>query len=236
MDTDEDKIRIASKDEDGKIITIEVTAREVNSCGERYAIDKTCAPYHSAPRVSIWKRKVSIRGRTIRLSVLIALAMIAICVGAAFATFYAVLNWSTNVTVVANTSICFYNWSGASKANTFTYSCNIFPGITTEDDNMTYGVDDWNNTGATNAAISWVSCTNSNNITALTLTVYQSTPSSYVFQEVWSSVPSFPTPYQAFSGLANNTLYSMQIIITAASGAVVGTGVAMVFDMKVTSP
>jgi hypothetical protein len=236
MDTDKDKIRIVGKDKDGKIITA-----EVNSRIERYAIDKTSASYYKAAKVPAWKRTVSVRGRAIKLSTLIGIIMIGILCVAAFATAFAILSWTTNVNVLANTSICFYQWSGATKANTFTYAVNIFPGVVTEDDNMTYGIYDWNNTGAAAASIQWYSCSNSSDLSSvnpLNVTVWNgsSVDSNVVFSHLWTAVPTFPDSYYAFTGLSNNTMYAMQMIINCSSSAGPGNPTSFVFNMKVTNP
>jgi len=226
----EDKKRIAGKDEDGNVVSTEA---------ESFVI--TSAPYYSASKVSKRKRTVHIRGRAIKLSTLIGIIMIGVLCVAAFAAAFVVLNWTSNATVLANPSICFYQWSGATKQNTFAYSVNIFPGVVTEDDNMTYGIYDWNNTGATAASIQWYSCSNTSDLSSvnpLNVTIWNgsSVDSNVVFSHLWTSVPTFPDSYNAFSGLSNNTMYAIQMIINCSSTAGPGNPTAFVFNMKVTNP
>ena len=180
------------------------------------------------------QQKVQFRNRKLKIGKLLIpliLVVVLASVGTAFAVAYVVLQWTTSATVVANPKVCFVNWTDGSKANTFNYAVNIFPSITTIDENITYGVWDWVTTTGHTAYFSWSSLTTSTNIASLNVTIYNSTATIYTHE--WTSVPSFPTAWESFTTAAN-TKYTIYLKITATSGA---TGSStFTFELKVENP
>ncbi|MEM3054870.1 MAG: hypothetical protein QXM52_04110 [Candidatus Bathyarchaeia archaeon] len=155
-----------------------------------------------------------------------------ILIATASATAYVTLQWTATATVSANPKVCFIKWQDETKANTFNYDVNIFPSITTVDENITYGIYNWD-TQAHNVSIRWSSLTNSGNIASLNLTIYNSTHT--VYTKVWSSVPSLPTGWEDFTydPMANGK-YTIAMRITAASGA--SGSSTFTFEIKVKNP
>jgi hypothetical protein len=166
---------------------------------------------------------------TISLLTILAIALIS-TVAVAFAAAYVIISWTTTAIVVANPAVCFVKWSDGSKVNTFDYAVNIFPSIKTIDENITYGIWNWNETSRT-AYLRWTSLTSSSNIASLNITVYNST--NTIYTKYWSSVPSFPTAWESFTA-AGSTKYTIWMEITATAGAT-GSSV-FTFELKVENP
>jgi hypothetical protein len=162
---------------------------------------------------------------------LIALLITSLLIATVSATAYITLQWTTTATVVANPTVCFIQWSLGTKNNTFNYAVNIFPSIKTIDENITFGVENWD-TVAHTPSMRWYSLTNSGNIASFNVTVYNSTNTLYTQQ--WASVPSFPTDWSTFTTSASPGNYTIWMEITATSGAS-GNSV-FTFEMKVENP
>jgi hypothetical protein len=162
---------------------------------------------------------------------LIALLISSLLIATVSAVAYVTLTWTTTATVVANPSVCFIQWSDGSKKNTFNYPVNIFPSIKTVDQNITFGVENWD-TAVHTPSMRWVSLTTSTNVASLNVTVYNSTDTLYT--QYWASVPSFPTSWSAFTTGASPGNYTIWMEITATSGAS-GNSV-FTFEMKVENP
>jgi len=151
----------------------------------------------------------------------------------AYAVAYVVLPWYVNTTTVANPQVCFVSWAdGTTKANTFTYSVNIFPNIKTVDENATYGVWNWNATANKNCYMRLASTnTNNTDITSLNVTLWiaASTP----FTKLWTGLTD--AAWYPFTS-AQNTKYAIWIEIQCASGAGVGHTPQFSLEMKVEEP
>lgn len=177
-------------------------------------------------------KKIRIRGHQISALLLILIVAISASSSAVFALAYVVLNWTTTATVVANPKTCFYQWSGATKSNTFSYSVNIFPSVTTIDANITYGIQNWDTVTHT-VSICWQSLTTPGNIASLGLKVYNGT--AVLYNQYWSSMPSFPTAWvQLNPSPAAGKIYTIYMNIT---GTASPTGSStFTFDMQVQNP
>ena len=161
---------------------------------------------------------------------LIVLLITSLLIATVSAAAYVTLQWTMTATVVANPKVCFIQWSNGSKQNTFTYSVNIFPSIKTVDENITYGVENWDTVShscsmhllSTNATTSYV--------TSINVTVYNAT--AQIFTKAWTSFPD--TTWTDFTPYPCN--YTMWIEIQCAGTATVGNAVTFTFEMKVESP
>jgi hypothetical protein len=170
--------------------------------------------------------------RTKRSLVLATVALL-IVISTVAATAYVILQWQANTTVAANPQVCFVSWAdGTTKANTFTYSCNVFPNIKTVDENITYGVWNWNTTATKSCHLSLASTTTNNtDITAINATIYSG--GGQLFTHRWTTLTD--TTYYDFTAAAN-TKYSIWLEIECASGATVGHTPSFTFNMKVENP
>lgn len=175
-----------------------------------------------------FKRKIKLGSLTISLLLLVAIAS----TGIVLAVAYVILQWTATATVVANPSVCFVKWEDNTKHNTFSYAVNIFPSVKTLDENITYGVWNWDTEQHT-AYIRWNSLTNPENIAALNLTIYNATAT--IYSQYWSSVPTFPTSWSSFN-TAPNTKYTIIIIMEATASATVSSSSAFTFEMMVEEP
>lgn len=134
------------------------------------------------------------------------------------------LEWTATATVSANPDICFTKWADGSKANTFDYAVDIFPSITTIDENITYAVSNYaaSATGCsmrlanigTPANIDWVNCT-----------VYDGTNQYYSINV--TTTTSFAAFTPDIPATTNTTIY---LAIGCASGAS-GSSV-LTFELK----
>jgi hypothetical protein len=163
---------------------------------------------------------------------LIALLITSLLIATASAVAYVTLTWTTTATVVANPAVCFVDWSdGTTKANTFTYTVNIFPNIKTVDENITYGI--WNNvTSSRNVYLCMPTVGNSSDITSVYLKIYNAT--STIFTYTWVTFPN--STWTSSITTAANTKYSIWTEIQCASGATVSDIVAITYEMKVENP
>jgi hypothetical protein len=179
---------------------------------------------------------MNFKNRKIRIGrYTISALLLLLIIGSAvvFATAYVILTWTMTATVVANPKVCFINWTNGALANTFSYSVNIFPSVTTIDQNITYGVENWDTTTHT-VSMSWASLTTPTNIASLNVTVYNSTTTLY--SQYWASVPALPTAYVNFSPSPSPGNYTIWMSIGCASGASPGTASTFTFNMQVMNP
>lgn len=161
-----------------------------------------------------------------------ALLLLSLIVGSAFAAAYVVMQFTLTATVQANPKVCFIKWADGTKANTFDYAVNIFPTVKTIDENITYGIWNWDTLAhTTNLRIA--SITNSGNIA--TVTVYVKLDGTTVATITWSTGGSLPTSWISFSATASMK-YTIWMEITATSGATVGQTSVIKLDMKVENP
>ena len=156
-----------------------------------------------------------------------ALLLLALTIGTAVATVYVVLQFTATATVQANPKVCFFKWADDTKANNFTYGFNIFPNIQTIDENVTYGI--WNWDGVSHDIYLRVSSiTNQGqNIASFNVTVYNASTTIATITTVgttWSG------PYSVPSG-AKYTIW----IEATATAAPSGTSDFTV-DMRVENP
>jgi hypothetical protein len=163
---------------------------------------------------------------------LITLLMSSIIIATVSATAYVTLQWQTTATVGDYPKVCFIKWEDGSKVNSFSYGVTIFQSITTVDENITYGIYNWDS-AARSVSMRWYSLTTSGNIASLNVTVYNSTHT--VYSQVWSSVPTLPTDWVAFSqDLMADGKYTIAMRITA-SGSASGNS-EFTFEIKVDNP
>ena len=161
-----------------------------------------------------------------------ALLLLALAITSVAAVAYVVMQWTITATVAANPKVCFIKWADSTKANTFNYNVNIFPSIKTIDENLTYGMWNWD-TAVHTTSLRISSITNSGNIA--TVTIYVKLGVTTVATVTWSSGDSLPTSYVSFSTDAS-TKYTVWTEVTATSGAVVGQTSVITVDMKVENP
>jgi len=183
-------------------------------------------------KISLRKRKIYIGKRAIPLLTLLAL-MLTISVTSVSAVAYVVLNWTTTATVVANPKVCFIKWQDGSKANTFSYSVNVFPNVVTIDENITYGLQNWD--GSAHDVYFRLASENTNT-TDIGWLYYKVYNGGTLFSK---NETNFNAPDTAFSitySALANTKYTIWISIGCASGATVGHTPSFTFEVKVENP
>jgi len=152
-----------------------------------------------------------------------AVVLLAILVTSVAAAAYVVLSATMTATVVTNPKVSFFSWP-STKLNTFAYSVNIFPSIKTVDENLTYGIWNWD-TGVHQTGLRVSSITNQvANIASFLVKVSNATT-------VWS-LTTVSSSYTVVS-LAPGK-YTIWLEITGTSGAS-GTSV-FTMDMQVYNP
>jgi len=161
-----------------------------------------------------------------------ALLLVALTIASVAAVAYVIMQWTTTATVAANPKVSFIKWADSTKANSFNYAVNIFPSIKTIDENITYGIWNWD-TAAHTTSLRISGITNSGNIA--TVTIYVKLSSTTVATVTWSTGDSLPTTFVDFSAAAS-TKYTIWAEVTATSGAVVGQTSVITVDMKVENP
>jgi len=159
-----------------------------------------------------------------------ALLLVAIMVGSVIAAAYVVLYWENTFHVKANPDVCFFEWATGTKANSLTFDFDIFPGITTTDENMTYGIGHFG-TGAKTPSMrlggSWG--TPGNKIQDIYVEVYNSTHSVYsnVFYE-----PFAPTDFVPFDLPLYPGKYAIYLEIDCKYDAPVDTTCGIEFQLQ----
>jgi len=166
---------------------------------------------------------------------LIILLMSSLLIATASAVAYVTLQWTITATVVANPQVCFIKWADGTKANTFTYSVNIFPNVKTVDENITYGVWNWNATETRTVYFRLASTnTNETDVDSYNFTVYIPGTQLYTKLETDLNAPSFA--WSSGVSATNNTKYTIWMEIQCQSTAVVGHTPSFTFEMKVENP
>lgn len=177
-----------------------------------------------------------IMGKRVRIGkyAISALLLLVLAVGTVAAVAYVVLQWTMTATVVANPKVSFVDWSdGTTKANTFDYSVNIFPAITTIDENITYGI--WNDDGVSHTIYIRLASTNTNetDVDSINMTIYNG---GQLFTKLESNLDSPSYDWSSGITAAANTKYSIWIEIECPDTAVVGHTPSFTFEMKVENP
>ena len=164
---------------------------------------------------------------------LITLLILSLLIATASAVAYVTLQWTTTATVAGNPKACFIKWFDGTKANTFTYSVNIFPNVKTVDENVTYGI--WNDDAATRTVYFRLASetTNTTDVTSLNFTVYNS---GQLYTKLESNFDDPSLAWSSGVSLAANTKYTIWIEIQCPSGAGVGHTPEFTFEMKVENP
>lgn len=164
---------------------------------------------------------------------LIALLISTLLIGTAAAVAYVTLQWTTTATIAANPKVSFVKWADGTKANTFTYSVNIFPSVKTIDENITYGI--WNDDTAGHTVYFRLASENTSTteITSLNYTVYES---SQMYTKLESDFDSPSLDWSTGVSLSASTKYTIWLEIECASGASVGNNPQFTFEMKVENP
>jgi len=178
-------------------------------------------------KINLKDRKIRVKGYSISALLLIILAASA---GIVFAVAYVALEMTSTATVQANPKVCFIKWSDSSKQNSFDYAVNIFPSVKTVDENITYGVWNWDtSTHAVNMRINSIST--SSNIANVTTVVKNG--ATTVITVSWVTSGSLPTTWQPFTASAS-TKYTIWTEITATSGA--SGSSTITYELKVENP
>jgi len=160
------------------------------------------------------------------VTLLIASLLIATVSAAAYVT----LQWTTTTSVVANPKVCFIKWSDSSKVNSFDYAVNIFPSIRTIDENITYGITDWD-AGTQTVYMRIFSITTNTNIANVTTLVKDG--GTTIITVSWVTAGTLPTTWQSFSavGAKNYTIWTEILATSGATGSSVIT-----YELKVANP
>jgi len=174
------------------------------------------------------KRAIKMGRFSVSLTTLLMLALV-VSTGTVLAVAYVVLNYTSTATVVPNPYVCFIKWADGTKANSFDYSVNIFPSVQTVDENITYGLENWDTVLHT-CYLSWVSLTTTANIASFNMTVYNVT--NTIYSQQWDVMPSFPTAYVSLTPANGN--YTIMLKYTATAPATGSSDFA--FDLKVDNP
>jgi len=161
---------------------------------------------------------------------LITLLISSLLIATASAVAYVTLQWTTTATVAANPKVCFIKWADGTKANTFPYSVNIFPNIQTIDENITYGVENWDTVSHACHMRMASSTTNTTDVTSVNMTVYNST--AQIMTKLWTSFTD--TAWTDFTPYVGN--YTIWLNVTCPTSAVVGHTPSFTFEMKVENP
>ena len=183
-------------------------------------------------KTNLRKRKIYVGKRAIPLLTLLAVVL-SMTVVSVSAVAYVVLNWTTTATVVANPLVCFYKWSDQTKANTFSYGVNVFPNVITIDENITYGLYNWDSS-AHNVYFRLASeNTNTTDISWLYYKIYNG---GTLFSKNETNFDSPDTNWSTSYSAVASTKYMIWISIKCASGAGVGHTPSMTFEVKVENP
>ena len=151
-------------------------------------------------------KKVRIRNHSIPVLLLV----ISILVSTALAVAYVTLQFTITANTQSYPKVSFLQWSNSGKANTFSYSLNIFAGVKTIDENATYGIfNDDSDPHQCNLTIT--SLSNPANIAKLRIKIYDGT--APILNYEWTQ---FPTTLVSFTTAAN-TKYSIWIEVTGAA-------------------
>ena len=165
---------------------------------------------------------------------LIILLMSSLLIATVSAVAYVSLTWTITTPVVANPQVCFIKWSDGSKENTFTYSVNIFPSIKTVDENITYGVWNWNATVSRTIYFRLASTnTNETDVDSYNFTVYNG---GQLYTKLETNLNSPSLAWSSAVTAVNNTKYTIWMEIQCQSTAVVGHTPSFTFEMKVENP
>jgi len=155
---------------------------------------------------SLLKKKVHVGRYSIPL-----LALLFLIVGSVVAATYVTLHFTITMPVQEYPKVTFWQWSTPQKKNTFDYSLNIFAGIKTIDENVTYCI--FNDDSVQHQCYLRIeSLSNPGNIAKLNITIYNST--NTIFTKEWTQFGTLPTPWESFTTAAN-AKYSIWIEITA---------------------
>jgi hypothetical protein len=166
---------------------------------------------------------------------LIVLLISSLLIATVSAVAYVTLQWTTTATVTANPQVCFIKWADGTKANTFTYSVNIFPSVKTVDDNITHGVWNWNATESRTIYFRLASTnTNETDVDSYNCTVYDGGGQLYTKLETNLDSPSLA--WSSGVSATADTKYTIWIEIECKSTAVVGHTPSFTFEMKVENP
>lgn len=183
-------------------------------------------------KISLRKRRIHIGKRSIPLLTLLALAL-TISVASVSAAAYVVLNWTTTATVVANPKVCFIKWQDGSKANTFSYSVNVFPNVVTIDENITYGLQNWD--GSAHDVYFRLASENTNT-TDISWMYYKVYNGGTLFSKNETDFNAPDTVWSTVYSATATTEYSIWMEIKCASGAGIGHTPSFTFEVKVENP
>lgn len=152
------------------------------------------------------------------------LLLLVLAVGTVAATVYVVLTWTMTLTVVDYPRANFYEWSGATRTNTFDEAFNIFPDVKTIQDNATHGV---YSTSPGPCSMHIASMVNDTNIAEVYVKVFNS---SDTILEIWWTTNS--TSWVPFTTATD--IYTIWLEVTGAAGASGSSRVDL--EMRVETP
>jgi len=164
---------------------------------------------------------------------LITLLISSLLIATVSATAYVTLQWTTTTTVADNPKVCFIKWADSSKQNSFAYSVNIFLNIKTVDENVSYGVWDWDTAAHTCAHRLASENTNSTDVSWVYVKIYNSTATIHSHNYTDFATPD--TSWYTFTAAAS-AKYTIWIEIKAGSSAGAGHTPQFTFEMKVENP
>lgn len=164
----------------------------------------------------------------------IALLISALMIGTASAIAYVVLEWKASMTVQEHPKVCFIEWDTGDMANTFTYSVNIFPGVVTIDENITYGILNWDSVKH-NVRFRLASTnTNETDVDWIRYKVYNA--STTIHMKDYTDLDNPDTSWSDPIELQSGTKYSIYIAVKAGLNAKDGHTPQFTFEMMVENP
>jgi hypothetical protein len=159
-----------------------------------------------------------------------ALLLVALTVGTVAAAIYVILQFTVTVTVEEFPRVNFYNWGTGDRTNTFSESFNIFPNVTTIQENATHGI--YSETAGT-CYLRISSISNTTNLERVNVTVYNGGQLKSI---VWNYGESLPQSWGTGFTTAATTYYTIWMEVTGASVAYPGKATDITVEMKVESP
>lgn len=178
------------------------------------------------------ERKGVFKSRKFKL-LIVGLVLSLLTIGIAYATAYVTLQLYVNSIVVDNPKVCFVKWSDLSKANTFSYAVSIFPNVKTVDENITYGIWNWDSEAHN---IYFRLASENTNTTDVSWIFYKVYNGGTLFSKNETNLNSPDTNWSTSCSAVAYTKYAIWLEIRCASDAGVGHTPTFTFEMKVENP
>jgi len=158
-----------------------------------------------------------------------ALLLAILAIGTVAATVYVILTWTMTLPVVAFPRANFYEWSTTTRINTFDESFNIFPDVTTIQDNATHGI---YSTDPGDCSMRIESITTPANIAEVYIKVFNSTHT--ILEITYTTDGNAWMPFTTATATEATEIYTIWIEVTGATGASGSSGVDL--EMRVETP